>query len=193
MPFTLVELLIVIAIIAILASILLPALGRARESAKRIDCANNLKQISLATAAYCGDYNSWLPRSNLGAAAIPRFWIGRLAPYLNAPENIGTHSTDYKVFVCPSFEGTYFALSYCMNYHVSGPAYQKKITAYDDVSNKIIFADGNGLAEMSRNNASDGSQDYRFAPRHPDVGNVLYMDGHVSNKKEIRQDDLGEW
>jgi prepilin-type N-terminal cleavage/methylation domain-containing protein len=59
--FTLIELLVVIAIIAILAAILFPVFARARESAVRTQCLNNIKQIALGALMYVQDYDERMP------------------------------------------------------------------------------------------------------------------------------------
>src|ERR1035438_5713797 len=75
--FTLIELLVVIAVIAILAALLLPALNRAKASAGRIACVNNLRQIRLALGLYVADNESRLPPRD----AFAGHWPTQLLPH----------------------------------------------------------------------------------------------------------------
>jgi prepilin-type N-terminal cleavage/methylation domain-containing protein/prepilin-type processing-associated H-X9-DG protein len=58
--FTLIELLVVVAIIAVLVAMLLPALGTARESARKVVCASNLSQVGKAQVTYANDNHEWI-------------------------------------------------------------------------------------------------------------------------------------
>jgi len=81
--FTLIELLVVIAIIAILAAILFPVFSQAKQAAKKSACASNLKQIGLALAMYCDDWDETVPDTTHTAGGdIGRSWIFSLGQYL---------------------------------------------------------------------------------------------------------------
>jgi len=88
--FTLIELLVVISIIAVLASMLLPALSKAKAKAQGIRCVGNLKQLSLAVQMYVGDFNEVLPpmQEFLALERIETSWRPYLFKYVGGSAGV---------------------------------------------------------------------------------------------------------
>ncbi len=113
--FTLIELMVVIAVVAILAALLIPAMGRAKGKAQGITCANNIKQLSVAWIMYADDHSGTLVNNHGIQETVKRRqnWVNNLLDWGNSPDNTNLFSltsgeltlflgNDTSVFKCPS-------------------------------------------------------------------------------------------
>ena len=102
--FTLIELMVVVAILAILAAMLLPALSKAKEAAKTISCANNLKQIGLGIALYTTDYMGYFPPvAQTAPAGDANTWAVMIYTYIGGKDVSGHfYQKRLSILECPS-------------------------------------------------------------------------------------------
>jgi len=191
--FTLIELLIVIAIIALLLAILMPSLRRARNQAKGVTCRNNLKQIGLAFTLYTEDNEGKFPRNG-------GIWIVKFLPYIGGQ---GDEDKDYRtmgVYNCPMYPNKEQTLDYVINSWKDGVTEYIGYTPVSDFhrpSSKIFLADNedgswrpiireegglNGRGEFDvwrPQHLPDGTDGQRriARSRHRDGCNAAFMDG----------------
>ncbi|MEX0653437.1 MAG: DUF1559 domain-containing protein [Phycisphaeraceae bacterium] len=193
--FTLIELLVVISIIALLIAILLPALERAREVARRTQCAANIRQINLGHHAYSNDdrsssYASATPahggggheqnvRTTVGFSGTPT-WVGHgllwKHGYFNVP----------KALYDPAWEGPENQ-SYggSRGWPTSGdPEDKNGIVSNYYIRNTLQDSDGNWLTVRTTDGSHVAALVGNFAraeDRHQGEGhNVAFADGHAS-------------
>lgn len=194
--FTLTELLIVIIMIVILASILFPLVRGIRERAKASVCVQNLKQIGIGLHAYISENSGRFPDGAADVSWKPDITTSRCW-YDAAAENMGREYVPYhkgeplpEAFGCPSGHGKAYEPAwpytgdYAANLYLGHPNH--KVTLMSAVKNPsstpyvqdTVMQNNFGAAIY----ASGFSKTSRtaFADRHGGKGNVLWVDGHVT-------------
>ncbi len=173
---------------------LLPALNSAREKARRISCASNLKQIGLAAKMYAGDFTEKFPCSTMLYQASTSTWVASAGGYHNGPSITllmsQNYNTDYKTFVCPS--GTLNGIG-MVNPKPADATNIKLAAAANNYQLSAVGGKPSGtnlgysfIAGMNENDSPDSGMafdcGYEIAsqkPNHDKFGNVCFVDGSV--------------
>ena len=105
--FTLIELLVVITIIALLVSILMPAMSDAREQAKKLVCSSRMRQLGIAHMTYAYDFNdNIVPASQ--DEGLTEYWFNTLGPYFErSPGHGSSDGAGQEILICPADKKAY--------------------------------------------------------------------------------------
>lgn len=191
--FTLIELLTVIAIIGILAAILIPVIGRARESAKSARCISNLRQVGVAFRAYADENRGRLP--TVGHSGISPYYNRdarhiqhALHPYLGLPRarswsTAMAEAVYSAVFDCPSYKGAPDGKGYHIQAKVPMPDGTTP-SPWGTISDSgAVSVQPRRLDEMPADQWAIRDQDATVdgvkLTAHPNARNALFFGGHV--------------
>lgn len=184
--FTLIELLVVISIIAILAALLLPGLSMARESARRIQCANGLKNYGSAIMMYATDNFDFLPATDNDPAIGGQYWIIAISPYISPSMPDSIRNSIAKIgsglLPCPKVEKdssfSYAYSNYLNSVNYGNVRHWKKCGSIANSSALPVMMDHSVRTIWNSSDTwFDPSVSARY--RHLDGANILFLDGHV--------------
>jgi len=178
--FTLVELLIIIAVLAILAALLLPALAAAKRKAQRINCVNNLKQCGIGFKLWVGDNNDMMPMEvTIIKGGTKEFDSG--ADTFRHFQILSNEVNTTKIFVCPA-DTRVLAVNFVrlQNENVS---YFVGLDARDACPQRFLDGDRNITGESDRVNGIlklvPGQRVSWTEAIHVNKGNIGLCDGSV--------------
>ncbi len=202
--FTLIELLVVISIVALLAALLLPALGMVRSAARMSVCANSQRQIGLAQQSYVADNDGMLSvvqNSALMGTGPEQYWQCSLGPYLCPTAATGWNMIDAvfgtRALTCPEKARnpavkvnlfSVFAMNWCLGPN-QNTSYWRSIARFGRPSQTMGITEGGVVAATGMCVVQlDGYWLTTPGNWHRKAGNnILWLDGHVAFWNQVNR------